>query len=553
MKEFCQAIISPAARVVFLIIAFQTAYAHGGNTDSGLYWIFFRDKASAEPVNISDKACIRRSARAATSGFSWLDTPVSREYVEDIVARNIDIRNTSRWLNAVSAFMDREEILEVRGLPYVAGIKRVSSYVRPRAFPEPARPPQLSKIAAFDYGFSYAQISQINVDSLHNLGLSGSGVMIGIMDTGFDTSHTVFSLLRAGNRIVATYDFINDDSNVVDQPDVQRTHGTQVLSVLAGFEEGSLIGPAFGADIVLAKTEIVYNEIQAEEDNWIAAAEWMESLGVDIISSSVGYIDWYDTTQLDGQTAAITQAADIAASLGVIVVNSAGNEGNTSWRKVIPPADGDSVIAVGAVDSAGEIADFSSRGPTADGRIKPDFCALGISVYTAGWTGGYGFSGGTSFAAPLISGGIALLLEGHPEWTYGDILGALRTSASRSVLPPNNTYGWGIPDFGAAFYGHSGMVTGNGISILIAPHPAVDSTVFYLTLVGTGEGELTIHDVSGALVRRFSFEAAEPGVARVTWYGRNEHNHKAASGIYICKVESGNQTATDKFFFISSR
>ena len=552
MKELCQAIITSAIKVVILFTAFQVVRAEAGNPGPDLYWIRFRDKGLETPVQVSEKALVRRSGKGATSDFSWFDTPVSREYVDDILSRNIEIRRTSRWLNAVSAFLNQEQFREVQELSHVAGVGRVSSYTRPKDFEAAGKPATPAKVSVFDYGFSYPQISMLHIDSLHNLGLSGEGVMIGIMDTGFDTSHTVFSLLRAENRVVATYDFINNDSNVVDQPGVQRTHGTQVLSVLCGFEEGSLIGPAFGAEVVLAKTEIVSQEIQAEEDNWVAAAEWMESLGVDIISSSVGYIDWYDTTQLDGNTAAITRAADIAASLGVIVVNAAGNEGNTSWRKVIPPADGDSVIAVGAVDSDGNIADFSSRGPTADGRIKPDFCAPGVMVYTANWAGGYGFSGGTSFATPLMAGGVALLLEGHPEWTYGDILGALRTSASRSFLP-NYTYGWGIPDFASAFYGHSGMLTDNGISILIAPHPAVDSTVFYLTIAGRGEAVLTIHDVSGALIHRLTIDVLEPGVLSEIWDGRNEHGRKAASGIYICKLELADRTATEKFFFISNR
>lgn len=552
MKQLCQAFILPASRVVFLLVLFQAVLAGTGDSEPGYYWIFFKDKGSEIPANVSERALLRRSGRATASSFLWFDTPVSREYIEEILDRNISIRHTSRWLNAVSVFVDESNLPEIQKLSHVSGITRVSSYTRPRDFPAQAGTLALSEIQAFDYGFSFPQISLINVDSLHSVGLSGDGVMIGVMDTGFDTSHAVFSFLRDENRILATYDFINGDSDVVDQPDAQRTHGTQVLSVLGGFEEGSLIGPAFGAEFVLAKTEIVFDEIQAEEDNWVAAAEWMESLGVDVISSSVGYIDWYDTLQLDGQTAAITRAADIAASLGVMVVNAAGNEGNTTWRKVIPPADGDSVIAVGAVDYAGEIAGFSSRGPTADGRIKPDFCAPGVSVYTANWTGGYGFSGGTSFAAPLLSGGVALLLEGHPEWAFGNIIEALRTSASRNFLP-NNTYGWGIPDFASAYYGQSGMVMDENLSILVAPHPAIDSTVFYVKLVRRGGADLTIHDLSGALVDHLRIVAAEPGVTRICWDGRNQRGRKVASGIYICNLESAGRSVAEKFFFVSSR
>ena len=553
MKRFCQGLFSATGAVFlasFLSLSISTGNA---NTEGDLFWIFFKDKGSEMPIRVSDDAARRRSIRSSVSDFSWMDTPVRKEYIDDLTAMGVRVRNQSRWLNAVSAYMEEISLNEIAELPYVEGISRVSSYSKPRVQPDYGADFRSGKTAAFDYGPSYAQISIIAVDSLHSLGLSGDGILIGIMDTGFDTSHSVFSRLRDDSRILATYDYINADSNVVDEPDAQRTHGTQVLSALAGFNEGSLIGPAFGAEFILAKTEIVLGgvEIQAEEDNWVAAAEWMEPLGVDIISSSVGYIDWYDTTQLDGRTAVITQAANIATSLGVVVVNAAGNEGdNTFWRKVIPPADGDSVIAVGAVDSAGEIADFSSRGPTADGRIKPDFCALGKFVFLANWTGGYGSSRGTSFSTPLMAGGIALLLEGHPDWTLAEILTALKRSASHGFLP-NNSYGWGVPDFTAAFYGRAGWPSGGRLSILIAPHPAVGSVIFYLRATGSGEGELSIHDVSGALVNSMQVEADSSGLAMMVWDGYNASHRRVASGVYISNFSMRGENASEKFFFIS--
>ncbi len=555
MRKFCQGLFSAAA-VAFLVTLLSPGTSIiSASPDADLFWIFFKDKGNEMPIRVSDDAARRRSIRSRLSDFSWMDTPVRKEHIDDLDAMGVRVRNVSRWLNAVSAYVDDISLSEIAGLPYVDNVKRVSSYSRPRAQPDYGAAFRSGKTAAFDYGPSFSQISIIAIDSLHSLGLSGDGVLIGIMDTGFDTSHSVFTHLRDDNRILATYDYINADSNVVDEPDAQRAHGTQVLSALAGFSEGSLIGSAFGAEFILAKTEIVLGnvEIQAEEDNWVAAAEWMEPLGVDIISSSLGYIDWYDTTQLDGQTAVITQAANIATSLGIVVVNAAGNEGNnTSWRKVIPPADGDSVIAVGAVDVAGVIVGSSSRGPTADGRIKPDFCALGESVFLAYWIGGYGISQGTSFAAPLMAGGIALLLEGHPDWTLAEILNALKGSASHNFLP-NNTYGWGVPDFTAAFYRQAGWPSGDRLFILIAPHPAIDSVVFYLRAAGRGEGELSIHDVSGALVNSIQVEADSSGLARLVWDGYNASHRRVASGIYISNFSMRGENALEKFFFISNR
>ena len=544
--------ILATAYMLSSIFIHDNVFAAIGDAPGDVYWVTFKDKDSEMPISISERALTRRSLRSSSRDFTWYDAPVRAGYVADLGKKGIQIRNTSRWLNAVSAIIDDSLIDEIMRLPYVVGISRVSSYSRPRPLPagEMFRRPQ--KISAFDDGSSFTQINMITVDSLHNLGLSGNGILIGITDTGFDTSHVVFSHLRSNDRIIATYDFMDRDSNVVDEPDIQRSHGTQVLSAIGGFSEGSLIGPAFDASFVLAKTESVYTEIRAEEDNWIAAAEWMESLGVDIISSSLGYIDWYDTTQLDGHTAAITLAANVANSLGVIVVNAAGNEGDTYWRKIIPPADGDSVIAVGAVDNNGEIAPFSSRGPTADGRIKPDFCAPGTSVFLANWSGGFGFAGGTSFATPLVAGGIALLLEGHRDWNLHDILGAMKTASSHSYLP-NNTYGWGVPDFAAAYYNQMGHISGAGQAILIAPHPAVDSVVFYLALAANGSGELTIHDLSGGLVNRFSINNGMSGINRFVWDGKNSGGREVTSGIYICLLATSGREATEKFFYISNR
>jgi len=386
---------------------------------------------------------------------------------------------------------------------------------------------------------------------LHNAGLDGTGILIGIMDTGFDTTHAAFTRLRSERLILHTRDFINDDSDVMDSLDIQRSHGTAVLSVLAGFDEGNLIGPAFGAHLALAKTEILPGEDQAEEDYWVAAAEWMESLGVDIISSSLGYIDWYDTTQLDGRTAVITLAADAAAALGVVVVNAAGNEGNTTWRKVIPPADGLSVIAVGGVDSDSNVIGFSSRGPTADGRIKPDVCALGAGNYVADYFGGYGFSSGTSFAAPLISGGIALLLQGHPDWTPDDVTQNLKRASSRA-FGPDNAFGWGIPNFVRAYYGLP-FEPEDRPSIEIIPQPAEDSVTFRILVPQASNIVFSIHEISGAEVIEWTRYVNEPSTVAIKWNGINHKGKRVASGIYICNLKTSDSNARGKFFFISRR
>ena len=472
MKSFCQAIILSVSTLLYIIPLCGNAIAYDSSAGKDRYWILFDSKAADSPIGISERSIQRRLVRSGLDAATWYDIPVNSNYIKAVESTGAEVKQVSRWLNAASVSASSDVLRRISNLKFVIGIRRVSSYSRPLE-PESETPPVPGSASLYDYGPSYNQIAMILVDSLHDQGYTGAGVLIGILDTGFDYSHTAFSDIVSDGRILATYDFINGDPNVTDGEDSQRSHGTEVFSVMAGFDEGSLIGPAFGAEFVLAKTEIVFQEIQAEEDNWVAAAEWMDSIGVDIISSSLGYIDWYDTTQLDGQTALCTQAANIAVSLGIVVVNSAGNEGNTSWRKVIPPADGDSVIASGGVSSSGLVLNLSSRGPTADGRIKPDFCAQGSAIYAANWRGDYLITSGTSFAAPLVAGGIALLLEAHPGWALADILTNMKNYSIRpplisfigpqSVLLgetlnltvsaeflPDNNYGWGIPDFNAA-------------------------------------------------------------------------------------------------------
>jgi len=473
VKSFCQAIILSLSTLFLSICLNDNAISENAEYGEVSYWILFDSKPAEIPVQVSEKSLERRQRRSNTKFDCWYDYPVNNVYIKAIEESGAEIRHISRWLNAASVVASDEILDKISGFSFVRDIKRVSSYNRSRNIDSAAG--HISGVSSiFDYGPSYNQIAMLAVDSLHDQGYSGAGILIGIIDTGFDYGHIAFSDIVTENRIVATYDFINGDTNVIDEPDRQRDHGTQVFSVLGGFSEGSLIGPAFGADFVLAKTEIEFQEIQAEEDNWIAAVEWMDSIGVDIISSSVGYIDWYDTTQLDGQTALCTQAANIAVSMGIVVVNSAGNEGNTFWRKVIPPADGDSVIAVGGVGPDGVILSLSSRGPTADGRIKPDFCAQGSAVYAANWrSGDYFVVGGTSYAAPLVAGAIALIMEAHPEWVLADILESMKSYSLRPPIfnhigpqsvvigetlnvrvsvdfLPDNDYGWGIPDINAA-------------------------------------------------------------------------------------------------------
>jgi len=298
--------------------------------------------------------------------------------------------------------------------------------------------------------------------------------MIGVFDAGIVTDHLVFDHLD----IRATYDFVDHEIN----PDGGgEAHGVYTLSTLAGYLPETFIGPAYGATYLLARTEDINSESRLEEDNWVAALEWADSLGVDIISSSLNYryfddiAENYPFSALDGQTTIITRAANIAAQRGILVVNSMGNEGpgvSTVW----PPADSPHVLSVGAVSAYGGVIAMSGRGPTYDGRIKPDVLAMGFSVFVASGLDDYVFTNGTSVATPLISGLAALLLQAHPNLSPDSVIALFRSHGNNSDLP-DNSRGYGIPNLLGVFPKFDQRVTKN---CLIYPNPSSAETIQFV-------------------------------------------------------------------------
>jgi serine protease AprX len=450
-------------------------------------WIYFSDKGPESDRKLSEteqallpKARARRSRQpfADQRLVDEHDLPLYRDYltvVNDLVLR---IRQKSRWMNALSAEATSAGIEQLIKLPFVKKIDLVFITTAPlliidsHSAGNPAS--SNSHTEQLNYGQSFAQINQINVVPLHNLGYDGSGVLLAMLDAGFNNLE--HQALRHLN-ILATWDFVNGDSIVWDEPGQMGSgnHGTYTLSALAGFKEGFLIGPAYGADFILAKTENTDWERHIEEDAWIAGAEWADSLGADIISSSLGYLNGftngdsnYTWQDMDGNTTIVTIGADIAASRGILVVNSAGNEGPASppQNSLIAPADGDSVMAVGSVTETGSRSSFSSMGPTFDGRIKPDVMARGSGTLCAspGDTAQYWNVSGTSLSCPLAAGAAALVWQVNPTFTNLQVLEALRSTASYHNNP-NNQYGWGIIDAYAA----ASPVTGYHPSVAAVP------------------------------------------------------------------------------------
>ena len=455
---------TPQARQPRLSPWLDTAVRQARAGDVLPVWIYFADKgpvgASASPA-VSARALSRRARRGTpTTTAAFEDRPLAAAYVAEVAGLASRVRQQSRWLNAMSVEATPDQIARLSALSFVSRVDVVRRYRRLREEPvEPwpttdGRPhtrTRSSQDELLDYGSGLDQVRQLRVPELHQRGLHGEGVVVAVFDSGFpNLSHEAFASLA----IVAERDFVEHRDSVRDSTDA---HGTNTLSTLAGYAPGQLVGPAYAASVILAVTEDVRSETPVEEDNWAAAAEWAEALGADVISSSLGYLDFdfpytsYTAQDMNGETAVTTRAAARAAERGIVVVSSAGNQGADPFQNTLgAPADGVRVVSVGAVNLTGSRAGFSSVGPTADGRIKPDVAAMGVSVKVARHIEQlYGVASGTSFSCPLTAGVVALILQAHPTYTVDDVLTVLRGSASQASAP-DTLLGWGIVDAVAA-------------------------------------------------------------------------------------------------------
>jgi subtilisin family serine protease len=440
-------------------------------------WVFFRDRGFVDQTDIQlalagaqqrigDAALARRSRVGAALADEY-DLPVSAAY-KDAIARRGDLRRESRWLNAISAQVRLRDVASIASLPFVREVRPVGRFRAAGLGPE--RAPDGRILERFDpsrtrspqrrpdtiYGPSFDQLNEIGVVQTHAAGYRGSRVVVMMLDTGFRKDHEAVS----GLRRIAERDFVFGDGNTQNEPadsPTQDWHGTATWSACGGYAPGTLIGPAYGSEFILAKTEDIRSEMPIEEDNYVAALEWGDSLGVEVTSASLIYMGFddgsgWDWSELDGDTAPITRALDRAAARGILCVNAMGNSGPASGT-LGEPADADSILAVGAVDANDLVADFSSRGPTVDGRLKPEVCARGVETWCADANGTNTYVGasGTSLATPLVGGACALLLEAHPEWSAMRARSALMMTADRSSQPDNN-HGFGRIDLWSAIH-----------------------------------------------------------------------------------------------------
>jgi serine protease AprX len=475
-------------------------------------WVFLRDKGplsvGAEQASLARleasypaKTVGRRQRARPGRPFDRSDLPLYGPYLKTLKGVGVEFRAFSKWINAASVVATPDQIKEISGLDFV---KRIAAVGGRRSVPEPGTTKAERPEGPLDeYGPCYTQLDQIQVTDLHAEGLTGAGIVVAIFDTGFWLEHESL----ASVSVLAEHDFINDDDTTANQPGDdpgQHDHGTMCLSLLAGHVPGVLMGAAYEAQYILAKTEDITDEQPVEEDWWIEAAEWADSLGADVISSSLCYNDWYTYSDMDGNTAPITIAADQAAVNGIAVVNAAGNSGSSAWKYILAPADGDSVISAGAVDSTGQRAYFSSLGPTYDGRIKPTIMAMGQSTFIADPADahGYRYGSGTSFACPLAAGAVALILEKNPGWSSGEIIEAV-TATGTQASEPDTLCGWGILQaYEASEYVPLSGVAGLGEvpSIRAYPNPCTAMLTIRCATAGPGS-KVRLYDVRGRLIR----------------------------------------------------
>ena len=516
-------------------------------------WVYF-DKKDFKRIVDLDSASIERRLKHGIVGPTKHDYLINQSYIDRVKRLEVEIKNQSRWLNAVSVIADIDKINLIKKLPFVKKIEPVYQHTKKKSIQ--AIGDRNNQSRNIEYGSSYDQVEQINCRIPHIAGYYGQGVRVLYLDTGYELGHNAYDSLN----LIAQYDFINGDENTANETDQEITdnqddHGTICLSVMAGYAPGNLIGPAFKSEYLLAKTEIMAEEIQQEEDNYVAALEWGESLGADIACASLGYIDWYSYEDLDGNSAVTTIAVDIASNLGVLCINSAGNEGDDPWYYIIAPADADSVISVGAVNRDGTIANFSSRGPTYDGRIKPEVCALGVSAYCvrSNTEDIYRTASGTSFSAPLAAGAAAVILSANPEWTNMQVREAIMMTASLSNSP-DNIYGYGILNTWAAinYQFTTGLkneeIIPNALKVFDAyPNPFNPTTsIRILSESILPSITLSIFNINGQLIQTLKKETTNAYKMDIKWDGSRN-----SSGVYFIKLDWPGGSRTQKITLLN--
>ena len=528
------------------------------------YWIFLEydehEVGKTTAPTVSSRALQRRALRARVADGLDPDRPVAALHVERLAALGVTPIVQSRWLQAVSAWLDPVTLQSVKALPFVREVRPVGVAIpldnrstRAPFEPASAARPVSGMVAsaeplAFNFGFSLTQMMVAGAVATVEAGWNGQGVILGVIDTGWGdiSTHPALRPITDSGRLKGDRDFTG-------KADDGDRHARAVLSVAAGFLDGSLIGPAYGADILHARTEYVPTETNQEEDAFVAGLEWMEAEGVDVVNVSLGYSVFdagqrsYTYADMNGRTAVTTLAAEHAAALGVVVVAAAGNEGWCSspafcWYYIASPADGPSVISAGGVTSSRTRSSFSSFGPTSDGRTKPNVSAMASSVFLADSGSGFSFSQGTSFASPMIAGIVAQVLQADPSLSPSQVRELLQSTASQAGAP-NNSLGWGIVNAQAAMATITGREKSETPANLVLgawPNPFTDRVDVVATFPPEATGaRLDLIDILGRTIATFEAPTSTDGTWRLTI-----DTSGFAPGLVLYRLTAGSRIAS---------
>ena len=510
-------IMKKIALIVFAIVFAVTVFGQS----PAKYWVAFTDKKGT-PYSIdnpgaflSPRAIELRKAHGIA--IDERDLPVNPDYVRQVLALDTAARcfTTSKWLNGMTVYALRDDMKEaIEQLPFVDSVQRTDvpkdtlvppvepAYVFPAVSGAPKHTYQadIQKNNDFDYGMAAKQVRVNNVHWLHRMGYRGENMQMMVLDGGFENIDTIscFEAMRADNRLLGARNFVQPEKD----PMRRHTHGTMVLSCIASYLPGKLVGTAPMVQVYVAQTEESGSEDRVEEDNWVAGLEYADSLGCQVLNSSLGYTTFDDTVNqrtyadMTGEVSRASIAATIAASKGMLICNSAGNEGGKKWNYIGAPADAKDILSVGAVNVQGKRAYFSSFGPTADGRIKPDACAVGRNTYLSTPKGIITIADGTSFSSPMLSGMVACLWQAFPGKSCYEIMAAVRKAGSHNITfnghvfaapDSNDGYGYGITDFLKAYnilkFGES--------DVFMAEYATQDGVFSAMTVAGDTPDKVT--------------------------------------------------------------
>jgi hypothetical protein len=506
---------------------------------------------------LSSKAINRRTKY--NIDIDSTDLPVSAAYLDSIrKAGTVVILSTSRWLNQVLIrTTDANALLKINSFPFV---KKTEPIAERATFPVNAEDKfedekitvsqqrMSTKVTGdlIDYGSSYKQIHIHEGEYLHNSGFQGQGITIAVLDAGYRNYSTIsaFDSLRKNNQILGQYDFVNNETSVNED----NAHGLYCFSIMAANIPGQYVGSAPKASYYLFRTEDEFSEFPVEEHNWVVAAEQADSLGADMISSSLGYSLFDDPAfhhsyaDMNGNTTIVTRGADLAARKGMLVCNSAGNSGNDAWKYIIAPADGDSVLAVGAVDANGTIAEFSSYGPSSDGQVKPDVASVGAGTYVIATNGAVAQGDGTSFSNPNMAGLIACLWQAFPEFSNMQIIDAVKRSASK-YSNPDDRVGYGIPNMRLAYQlllekKYEGLLEDDWIKAF--PNPFNADLNVLVKAKENGTVQYLLFDMSGRMIHQGSQPSTRDRVISIRIPGLEQ----LPRGAYNLRVLNGSWDKT---------